>query len=448
MKKKAKQKKAKKLALLSSVPLDQKPQLVKYSSDILANNKEIKSLTPEALVKLVQSGGNPIQAWSEETSYGKEDTSKIVKTILQQGCEVIKSDSVVTFLLKQMQTNQSKLVICDMGKEGHGAFTQESINKGEPVAIYCGELKIGAIGLAYGHSISKFDTPRAQEITIDAEQKGNIARFFQHAFDEKTAKIYQEQYGLLSHGFTTANVVAKRVMIADKISIVFFATRKIEPKEIIFCNYDIGYWESRNQRPQSFDKFGVVLPPPLDPFYKVKIIGNKLIEKGIQLLADTKRAQVPLSYQEILKYENTPVDGSPKPCDHNMYIIDHKPLRENLKKNSDHLTLFAQDSKGYKAHPRYKECLLAALKHQTGIDWDYSLKKQVAYTKENKSVFNELKARGFTIQSGTVSSALMNGNYLYLYLNKEADFDKLAEMTPIRPTPTKEDTQQSQLNFS
>ena len=379
------------------IQLDGKPpKSIKFSAVTPISKHSVKEMSTEDFITLAQSQGNSIQSWSETTQYGDEEKA-IMTRLLKEAVKVIeKSNSVLKFLLDRMQKNSSKLVICNMDQKlGYGVVTLDVISKGDPVAIYTGPVKIDGFGSNYAYTINSHDS--SVHVFCDPEKDGNISRFFQHAFTEANAAKFYEQYGNVDGPFATANVELSRILFDGKIYLMFFAKRQIEKNEMIFCDYGPNYWIIKNLRPQVFNKFGLSLEFK-NPQYMLRILGGKIVEKGMSLVSETKKIGSPVSLEDIKELKVITLEMPTHPD--LKFAVPTSALRENLILNPNSLTLYFRDPSPFKYHPRYQEYILAVLKHQTGMEWKYNAKNVAVYREFNNTVFNYLKSQGFKIQAG------------------------------------------------
>lgn len=135
--------------------------------------------------------------------------------------------------LSMLQAKPSPLLVLSWLNDqlGYGVFAGEEIVPGTIVGFYAGEvIKNGARApnnYLFGYRTSECLT----DFTIDAEKKGNITRFINHAH--------------------IPNIVVIPVMIGGLLHWFFSVFRKIEKGEQLTIHYGKSYWSARQITPSS-----------------------------------------------------------------------------------------------------------------------------------------------------------------------------------------------------
>jgi hypothetical protein len=203
------------------------PLNINYADDLLCNNPPIQAL-------------------------GIQEFSAMVGRL--RGHDFTWLDGVITIdgiehkvsTVRQIQSQDNYLVVCNMGELGLGVFTQKLIPAGAVIACYAGVISTTPnTGDKY-----QFDNKRHQ--FISAKYQGNLSSFVQHA-PANSEKGYE--YSVYEAVF--ANIDVK----ADDTGMLWLVAKcDIVAQEQLVCDYVDDYWHNANTTPKNFDRFGRVLP--------------------------------------------------------------------------------------------------------------------------------------------------------------------------------------------
>jgi hypothetical protein len=211
-----------------------------------------------------------------------------IKTKIKPFRENITGDIPASQLKKQIEKilkiSGESLVICSMGKFGHGVFASKDIPRNSVVAIYSGTLIMEdkvtnkadhACGY-YGTSMS-FSTQNHRGIAsfmqhlpeeprfADAKTFSNVLKRFGQDVSEEQLKLIVEFYSTDFDSAKTRALVAtenirKEYLNFNGIPVIAMVTTKdIKSGEQLGFNYGYQYWLSRNVTPEFFDKDGSAL---------------------------------------------------------------------------------------------------------------------------------------------------------------------------------------------
>lgn len=134
------------------------------------------------------------------------------------------------------------LQVVKIPKMGYGVIATELIKKGSVVAVYLGEIcssiKANAhlVDNSYLFSLAGCGVPRFRKWLINAEQKGNIARFINHS--SKQANLEPEV--IMLHSPELGKPFPHVFLIALK---------DIKPGQQLFYDYGPDYWKNMGLKP-------------------------------------------------------------------------------------------------------------------------------------------------------------------------------------------------------
>ncbi len=318
-----------------------------------------------------------------------------------------------------------KLVICNMGKFGHGVFASKDIPKNTVVATYAGKI-LSTTKTSYEeeHAVSYWGT----NMSFSTLQHRGIGSFMQHLPEEpkfKDAKTFSEITKMLGQSCSeehlklnidfystlfTAN--SKELVATENINreylefnnaplIAMITKRDIKSGEQLGFNYGYPYWLSRNCVPSYFDKNGDALSRDL---YK-KTFGQ-------------------------LKFENF------------SYLGEYGPLIESLKKKNKVIRL--TDEKNRKQEVSSCE-LLCLLERANGISIKIinpsqileGLPTKMAVTDENGEMIASFNISNKENQQSLFELGSFVGNTIFQKMLKEPTYtitkDWLLQVNEVNP---------------
>jgi hypothetical protein len=210
------------------------------------------------------------------------------KTKIRPFIENITGDVPASQLKRQIEKilkiSSESLVICSMGKFGHGVFASKDVPKNTVLAIYAGTLIMEdkvtnksdhACGY-YGTNMS-FSTKNHRGIAsfmqhlpeeprfANAKTFSNALKMFGQEVSEEQLKLNVEFYSTDFDSAKTKALVATENIRKEYLNfndipvIAMVATKDINSGEQIGFNYGYQYWLSRNVTPEFFDKDGSAL---------------------------------------------------------------------------------------------------------------------------------------------------------------------------------------------
>lgn len=173
-----------------------------------------------------------------------------------QAGELSKSDNLIkTFINSPCDLNRFEIRYIGPVMK-FGVFSRERIKEGEMLFCYGGKKKISKAHTCYSF-VHEFD---CLNLTTDAREFGNLARFINHAPDpcENASPL-----------LLVANIVIKFFYISGHQVIIFSTTRDIEPGEQLLVNYGALFF--KKLQPTRFKSSNKA-----PPWYKKIIAANSL----------------------------------------------------------------------------------------------------------------------------------------------------------------------------
>lgn len=231
----------------------------------------------------------PIKEFQERFGFIYNDGISInIKTKIQPFKENITGSASASQLKRQIEkilkSSNENLVICNMGKLGHGVFALKDIPKNSVAAIYAGTLTLGdkvsseddqAAG--YYETSMIFSTRNHRGISSlmqhlpeeprfeSAKTFSNVLKSFGQDVSEEQIKLNVELYSAKFDSIKTrASIetenIRKEYLSFNNIPVIALVTTKdIQAGDQLGFNYGFQYWLSRNVTPEFFDKAGNAL---------------------------------------------------------------------------------------------------------------------------------------------------------------------------------------------
>lgn len=153
------------------------------------------------------------------------------------------------------------VAICYIGPEvGYGLFAMENIKKGDIIAEYTGSyVKYAKSAKQSPYIVPNSDYGDDGAAYLDAEHRGNVARFASYLPTEKELSLYKYK---LPDDVEVVLANARLVAIGFPPLQLLVATKDIKPYEQIGFSYDLSYgyeFSPWPEEPQLFNKNGEII---------------------------------------------------------------------------------------------------------------------------------------------------------------------------------------------
>jgi hypothetical protein len=219
---------------------------------------------------------------------------------------------------KVLRVGFENLVICNMGKFGHGVFASKDIAKNTVVAIYGGTIINGdKVSVEEDHALGFYGA----DMSVSTSQHRGIASFMQHLpeeprfenpgmlsralkmfgqeVSEEELKLNVEMYSTefesaAIKSFVATENVGKEYLNYNGIPLIAVRTRRdVKEGEQLGFNYGFGYWLSRKITPEFFDRNGLRLSHSLylRTFGRLNVDGFKYTGEYKPLIASLKQGK-------------------------------------------------------------------------------------------------------------------------------------------------------------
>lgn len=188
---------------------------------------------------------------------------------------------------------QKNLVICKKGDIGYGVFAKQLIPKGSVIGVYASHIHVffsdeelnqyyqnnkqSYILEVVNVALSQDAQYKNTHLIYDANGRGNITRFMNHAPAEAKLKKEFVIAESIKKDIATANVVCKMAQSQDTILPSFVADRDILPEEELLWDYGDQYWSKLGKKLILFNKKGENLNPFL---YQSLFVDFRIEKKG------------------------------------------------------------------------------------------------------------------------------------------------------------------------